>query len=357
MIEIRHLSKSFTLKDSRVDAVRDVSLSIEEGEIFGVIGNSGAGKSTLVRCLNLLETPDEGEIVIEGRMLSFRDGSVFSGEDKKPTGEKEKAALRRSIGMIFQHFNLLDRSTVYDNIAYPLRYTGLKKEEIDARVRELLELVSLTDKIDAYPSQLSGGQKQRVAIARALANRPKILLSDEATSALDPDATESILRLLRDLNRRLGLTVVLITHEMAVIKAIAQRVAVMENGKVVETGDVYDIFTVPQEDITKRFIASASPLSKIDKLIAENSPTVHTGSGELLVRLSFRGKCAGEAAISKISRDEGVAVNLVLANMEELQGRSLGELIAVVSGGEKNIENALNYLKEINVKVEVLRRG
>ena len=245
MIEVKNLSKTFRLKSGNVDALNDVSLSVADGTVYGVIGYSGAGKSTLVRCLNLLEIPDQGCITIgDYRDIQIKNGVPFY--EGKVMSARQQNRMRRGIGMIFQHFNLLERSTVFDNIAYPLKYTGRSGTEIDGRVRELLELVDLQDKIDAFPSQLSGGQKQRVAIARALAANPQILLSDEATSALDPDATESILTLLKDLNRKLGITIVIITHEMAVIKSIADRVAVMEEGKVVEEGSVYDIFSDPK---------------------------------------------------------------------------------------------------------------
>ena len=258
MIEVRHLNKTFHLKSGDVAALEDVSFRVEEGSVYGVIGYSGAGKSTLVRCLNLLEYADSGEIEIGGRTIVLENGQP-SVNGRRMTG-REQSALRRGIGMIFQHFNLLDRLTVFDNIAYPLKHTGRNRKEIEERVWELLELVSLTDKADVFPSQLSGGQKQRVAIARALAGNPPVLLSDEATSALDPDATDSILELLARLNRQLGLTIVLITHEMSVIKAICNKVAVLEDGKVVEEGNAYDVFANPQAPITRKFISSASLL-------------------------------------------------------------------------------------------------
>ena len=212
MIQIEKMNKVFHLKSGDVTALDNVTLNIGDGMIYGVIGYSGAGKSTLVRCLNLLETPDSGTLSVgDSGVITLKDGKAYDAQGRKMT-EKKLGAMRRGIGMIFQHFNLLDRSTVFENIAYPLRYTGMKKADIEARVFELLDLVDLRDKADVYPSQLSGGQKQRVAIARALANKPQVLLSDEATSALDPDATEAILNLLRDLNRKLGLTIVLITR-------------------------------------------------------------------------------------------------------------------------------------------------
>ena len=357
MIEINHLNKTFTEKGSKVEAVRDVSLHIAKGQIYGIIGNSGAGKSTLVRCLNLLEIADSGDLRIGDQQLTFKNGRACQAGSGTPLSEKDQSRLRRSIGMIFQHFNLLDRSTVFENIAYPLRYTGMSRKEISERVDELLALVNLQDKRGAYPAQLSGGQKQRVAIARALANRPQILLSDEATSALDPDATESILNLLLNLNERLGLTIVLITHEMAVIKSIAERVAVMENGCVVEEGEVYDVFARPREEIPRRFVASASALSRINKLIAEDSPMVRTKPGELLVKLTFTRESVGEAAISAISQKFGIAVNIVLASVEELRGVALGGLIAIFHGEAGQIQAALDYLIKDKVEVEVLRRG
>ena len=358
MIEISHLNKKFTLKEGVVDAVHDVSLTINDGDIYGVIGYSGAGKSTLVRCLNLLEMPDSGVMQInETGPVTIENGRIFYGPQKAPMRERQLNQMRRSIGMIFQHFNLLDRSTVFDNVAYPLKYTGMSRTEIRERVHELLTLVDLMDKRDAYPSQLSGGQKQRVAIARALANRPKVLLSDEATSALDPEATESILSLLRSLNEKLGLTIVLITHEMAVIKAICQHVAVMENGRVVESGDVYDVFAHPRENITKRFVASANALSRADKLIESGSALVAVGPGETLIRLTFSRDSVGDAVISQISRDFNVSLNIVLASVEVLQGAPLGGMISIIKGAPVDVKAALDWLAGNPVEVEVLKRG
>ena len=344
MIQVENLCKSFSTKNGTVEAARNISFSIEKGEIFGIIGLSGAGKSTLVRCLNLLERPTSGTVRVNGKNLT-------------KLSEKELRKERQNIGMIFQHFNLLDRSTVFENIAYPLRYTGMKKADMEARVFELLDLVDLRDKADVYPSQLSGGQKQRVAIARALANKPRVLLSDEATSALDPDATEAILNLLRDLNRKLGLTIVLITHEMAVIKSICRRVAVMENGRVVEEGDVYDVFAHPRAAITRRFVASASALSKVDKLIEEGSALVKPAADEKLVRLTFHKDCVGEHVISTVSREFGVDINIVLANVEVIEDNPLGGMVALLGGGEKQVAAALHYLNENHVYTEVIADG
>ncbi len=356
MIEISHLNKTFYLKTGNVEAVRDVSLSIADGEIYGVIGYSGAGKSTLVRLINLLEVPDSGELSVgDSGTITIRGGVLTRGGAKMK--ENQLSQLRRGIGMIFQHFNLLDRSTVFDNIAYPLKYSGRSKEDIRRRVTELLELVGLTDKINSYPSQLSGGQKQRVAIARALANNPKVLLSDEATSALDPDATESILNLLKDLNRKLGLTIVIITHEMAVIKAIANRVAVMEDGRVVEEGSVYDVFSHPREEITRRFVNSAFTLSKVDKLMKDGSELVQVSGSQKLIRLTFNRDSVGESLISSVSRTYNVNLNIVLASVEILEGMPLGGMIAIIDGEEANVARALASLQESRVDVEILSEG
>ena len=359
MIEIRNLYKTFHLKTGDVRAVQNVSLSIQDGQIYGIIGYSGAGKSTLVRCINLLEVPDSGDIRIGTDEINLREGRIFrriNGAFRR-VGEKQLCALRSGIGMIFQHFNLLDRSSVYENIAYSLKYSGMKSDEVKARVYELLDLVDLRDKVNAYPAQLSGGQKQRVAIARALANNPRVLLSDEATSALDPDATESILALLKELNRKLGLTIVLITHEMAVIKAVCDRVAVMEDGCVVEEGSVYEIFAHPQTEITRRFVASSSPLGKVSRLLEEKSPLVEIGPGQKLVKLTFRKECVGEAIVTRAARKYGLDFSIVLANVEYLQGSPIGGLIGVISGNKGDLEAGLSYLEENHVTTEVLRDG
>ncbi len=360
MIELQSISKTFTADKTTVRAVQDVSLDISEGDVFGIVGYSGAGKSTLVRCINYLERPDSGTIRVRdfGTIRSENGRSWFrseSGGSETPLTEKHLKLLRRDMGMIFQHFNLLDRSTVFENIAYPLRHTGMKKEEIRSRVFELLDLVDLRDKVNAYPSELSGGQKQRVAIARALARRPRILLSDEATSALDPDATESILRLLKELNRKLDLTIVLITHEMAVVKSICSKVAVMENGRVVEQGGVYEVFSAPQAAITRKFVDSSSGLGRIDKLLAEDSDFLR-GRGTL-IRCTYNKDCVGEALISEVSRLYGINMNILLGSLELLQGSPLGGLIVLVDGDMEKRRAAIQYLCEHNVIVEVIEHG
>jgi len=265
--------------------------------------------------------------------------------------EKELNRQRRQIGMIFQHFNLLDRSTVFDNVAYPLKYSGLTRKEIRRRVGELLELVDLKDKASVYPSQLSGGQKQRVAIARALANNPRVLLSDEATSALDPDATESILQLLEKLNRELGLTIVIITHEMAVIRAICDKVAVMEQGHVVECGDTYRIFSRPRAEITRRFVSSTSGFSQADKLIARRDEILAGKENGAFYLLLFTRDSLSQATVSRISREYGVDLDILLANIELLRGGSIGRMLVAASGNGESIQAALRDLKQHHVEV------
>ncbi len=363
MIELSGLRKSYrTPGGGVVKALDGVSLNIGAGDIYGVIGYSGAGKSTLVRCVNFLEKPDEGRVTVGGfGTFESENGSLRfmpEGEARgRAAAEADLRRLRRGIGMIFQHFNLLDRSTVFENVAYPLKYTGRGEREIESRVLELLELVELADKVDAYPSQLSGGQKQRVAIARALANNPKILLSDEATSALDPEVTESILTLLKSLNRKLGLTIIMITHEMAVIKSICTRVAVMEQGRVVEEGSVYDVFSAPREVITRRFVATASGLSNLGKLLAGKSPLVRTAPDNQLVNLTFARECVAEALISQASRKFEIDLSIVLANVDLLQDSPLGFTVVMAHGEQENIARALDYLRASGVRVEVIDDG
>jgi len=359
MIEIKDLYKTFGTAADAVHAVENVSLDINEGDVYGIVGYSGAGKSTLVRCINLLERPDSGSIRVKGfGAIRFEKGRALyrpEGGAEQPLSEKQLKTLRRDMGMIFQHFNLLDRSTVFDNIAYPLKHSGMGKADIKARVLELLDLVDLREKINAYPSELSGGQKQRVAIARALANNPRILLSDEATSALDPDATESILRLLKELNQRLNLTIVLITHEMAVVKSICSKVAVMEKGRVVEQGTVYDVFSAPEANITRKFVDSSSGLGRINKLIEEHAEIL--AGGGTLIRLTYNKDSVGSALMSEVSRRYGVNMNILLGSLELLQGSPLGGLIVLVEGSMDARRSAIHFLSENNVIVEVIEHG
>ena len=344
MIQLKNISKSFISKNVKVDAVKNVDLTIVEGEIFGIIGFSGAGKSTLVRCINLLERPTKGDVIVNNKNLM-------------KLSEKELRNERKKIGMIFQHFNLMKSRTVYENISYPLRVTNLNKDQINDKVRSLLKLVDLEDKADAYPSQLSGGQKQRVAIARALSNDPKVLLCDESTSALDPQTTKSILNLLKEVNRKFGITIVIITHEMQVVKEICHRVAVMENGEIVEEGDIFDIFALPKKEITKDFINTTSSLSKIYDLIEEKSPIVELEENEKILKLKYLRNSTCEALISNVSRKFNIDASIIFGNIEILQNSPLGELIIIVKGKEHEIENAISYFQIKNVQVEVIKDG
>ncbi len=345
MIALQHVSKVFAGSDKtkQVHAVDDVSLTIQDGDIFGIIGFSGAGKSTLVRCINLLERPTSGSVEVDGQELTRMSA-------------KELRQARKKIGMIFQHFNLMPSRTIFGNVAYPLRGSGLSKEEIREKVHSLLELVGIADKENAYPSQLSGGQKQRVAIARALANDPKILLCDEATSALDPQTTKAILSLLHHLNQTLGITIVVITHEMAVVKEICNRVAVMDHGKVVEEGSVFSVFATPKEPITRDFIKTTSNLQKIEELIADDSPVVALKPGERIVRLSYVERNPSEPLISLITQKFGITLNIIFADVEIVQNAPIGGTVAIFSGDSGQIDAALTYLKEKNVGVEVIRQ-
>ena len=342
MIELRHISKDFGAGERKVRAVQDVSLSIEKGEIFGIIGFSGAGKSTLVRCINLLERPTAGTVTVDSKdMISL--------------SPKELRQARKKIGMIFQHFNLMPSRTVSGNVAYPLRGSGLSRQEIAAKVHKLLALVGIGDKAEAYPSQLSGGQKQRVAIARALANDPSVLLCDEATSALDPQTTKAILQLLKQLNEKLGITIVIITHEMAVVKEICDRVAVMEHGQVVEQDEVFRVFADPRQEITKSFLHTTSNLQKIEELIAEDSPVARLQPGELIVRLSYVQRNVSEPLISAVSQKFNITLNIIFADIAIVQDAPIGGTVAIISGERKQITKAMEYLMDKNVGVEVIK--
>ena len=289
MIRFEHVSRVYHNDGREFAAVNDVSLEIEKGEIFGIIGFSGAGKSTLVRCINLLERPTSGKVFI-------------GDEELTAMSPAELRQHRKKIGMIFQQFNLFASRTVYENVAFPLKGSNLTKEEKDRKVRDLLKLVELEEKAGAYPSQLSGGQKQRVAIARALANDPEIILSDESTSALDPRTTRAILDLLKKVNKELGITIVVITHEMQVIKDICDRVAVMKDGQVVETGTVFDIFANPKKQITREFVENTSNMSRIYELVDSRSPVVALKPGEAILRFRYLERNVSEALVSQLSR-------------------------------------------------------
>ncbi|KAB7667776.1 methionine ABC transporter ATP-binding protein [Bacillus sp. B1-b2] len=334
MIEFSQIAKTFTLGKRKVEAVKNVSLTIKKGEIFGIIGFSGAGKSTLLRLVNLLETPSNGSIKIQGEDLS-----KFSA--------KEVRKLRRRIGMIFQNFNLFTSRTVAGNIAYPLKLEGKPKAEINKRVEELLQFVGLTDKANDYPEQLSGGQKQRVGIARALANSPDILICDEATSALDPDTTGEILRLLKKVNKDFGITILLITHEMNVIQTICDKVAVMENGEVIESGNVFETFTNPQHPTTKRFIQSVQQDRPSDILLHQWKQS----GGEDLYRVIFKGELANRPLLSQVSRKNNVDINIVYGSVQELQEKFFGNLLVSFEGEKADIQQVILELeREVSIE-------
>lgn len=344
MLELKHITKTFKTDAGLVTAVDDVSLTIQPGEIFGIIGFSGAGKSTLVRCINLLERPTSGEVVIDGTdLMTLSDADLRS--------------VRRRIGMIFQHFNLMPSRTVFDNIALALRHSELGKEARKRKIEELLKLVGLADKMNAYPAQLSGGQKQRVAIARALANDPKVLLCDEATSALDPQTTHSILKLLKEVNQKLKLTIVVITHQMSVIKEICDRVAVMKKGRIVEEGSITEIFAHPKADLTKDFINTANNVKKFLALVESGQLDSELSSGGKVLLLTYTGGSAGEPLIVALYERFKVRANIVFGNIDFIQGTALGKLGVVLTGAPESVQAAQQYLSENGVYVEELKNG
>ena len=342
MIELRGITQTYQGSQGPVEALKGIDLTIQPGEVFGIIGKSGAGKSSLVRVINLLNRPTTGQVIV-------------GGQDLTQLNDAQLREARREIGMVFQHFNLLSSRTVFDNAALPLELAGMDKAAIRARVNPLLELVGLAHLADRYPAQISGGQKQRVGIARALASRPKVLLSDEATSALDPETTRSILDLLRQVNRELGLTVVLITHQMQVIKQVADRVAVIEAGRIVEQGRVLDVFTRPQQAITKSLIDEilpqelpASVLDHVRKLAGQLS----AGRTGQLLRLSYAGDSAYQPILSQLIRQFGVDMSILHGQVDEIQDETFGSLAVYASGEAESVRGAVAHLRAGGVEVE-----
>ena len=319
IIQIRHLYKTFGTGESAVHALEDINLDIQEGEIYGIIGLSGAGKSTLVRCMNLLERPTSGTVIVDGK-------------DMTSLSDRELRLARRNVTMIFQSFNLLMQRTVLKNVCFPMEISGVPAAKARKRALELLELVGLSEKADAYPSQLSGGQKQRVAIARALATDPKVLLCDEATSALDPTTTRSILRLIQDINRRLGLTVVVITHEMAVVEEICNRVAILEHGHMVETGTVEEVFSNPQTEAGRRLVYP-------EGVQIDHFPVAD------VVRIAFNGGSSYEPLIASLAIDCGVKVNILGADTRNVGGQAFGTMLLGLPQDKAEAAKAMNYLK------------
>lgn len=344
MIELKNIDVTFKTEEQTVEAVKNVSLCVDKGDIYGIVGYSGAGKSTLVRTINLLQRPTSGEVVVGGKNLSNLSAKKLRNERKK-------------VGMIFQHFNLMDQRTAAGNVAYPLYRSGLSQEEIDAKVDELLELVGLADRKDSYPSQLSGGQKQRVAIARALANDPEVLLCDEATSSLDPKTTTSILELLKDLNKKLSLTIVIITHEMEVVKDICHKVAVMEDGEVVESGDLVSIFTSPKENLTQEFIHTATHIDQGVEKIIEHPSLFNLTKEDVLVNITYVGESTSSPLISSLYAKFAVTANILYGNVEILQNTPIGNLIVVLSGDERKREGAIAYLEANHVSVKTIHHN
>ncbi len=333
---IKNLYKTYGEGSAKVEALKDINIEIERGEVFGIIGLSGAGKSSLVRCINLLEVPERGEVLINGK-------------DITKISKKELRAERKNIGMIFQHFNLLMNSTVYDNVAFPLKLIKTPKDQIDKRVGELLEIVGLADKKDVYPSQLSGGQKQRVGIARAIATQPDIIMCDEATSALDPETTKSILQLIKEINQSLKVTVIIITHEMEVIKQVCDRVAVLDSGSVVETGSVSDVYIDPKTETAKKFFKSVD--LELDNRVY-NKALKERGT---VIQAIFRGDKSTDPYISQMIKQFDVEAAILLGNIQSMENMLVGTLVLRVDGKEENVKAAVNYLKDNGVIVEVVK--
>ena len=342
MIQLLDITKTYTAENGRIEALQGVTLHINAGEIFGIIGYSGAGKSTLIRCMNLLERPTSGKVIVNGRDLT----ALSPGELRQ---------TRAKMGMIFQNFNLMKSRDVFKNIAYPLQGKGLSKAQIEQKVLNLLKLVGLSEEVHAYPRQLSGGQKQRVAIARALANDPQVILCDEATSALDPQTTQSILRLLREINQKLKITVVVITHEMQVIKEICHRVAVLEDGKIAEQGELLQIFAHPKAKATRDFIATVFQSNKLYELLESKAFLRSIAEDEILARVSFIGQRTNQAFVSKISRLFMIDASILFGNIEMIREVPVGNLVVKLSGEYEDISKAIQYLNDHEIFVEVIK--
>ncbi len=340
MITLSHITKQYSQGSLTINALSDVSLHVAAGQIYGVIGASGAGKSTLIRCVNLLERPTKGTVLVDG-------------QDLTNLPERQLIAARRQIGMIFQHFNLLSSRTVSGNIALPLELDNLSRADIKARVNELLALVGLDDKADAYPANLSGGQKQRVAIARALASNPKVLLCDEATSALDPATTRSILALLKDINRRLGLTILLITHEMDVVKRICDQVAIISQGELIEQDTVSEMFSHPKTPLAQQFIKSTLHLDIPEDYLQRMTPEPAAGKIPIL-QLEFTGQSVDAPLLSEAARRFNVNNNIISAQMDYAGGVKFGIMLTEMAGDEGDSRDAIEFLQQQHVKVEVL---
>ena len=333
MVEFKNVSVEFTQNNKKVTAVRNVSFKVEKGDIFGIVGGSGAGKSTLLRTINLLQSVSQGDVLVNGSSVVKYKGSQLR-------------ELRKNIGMIFQHFNLAENKTVSQNIAFALKTAGWKREQIEKRVNELLDFVKLSDKADSYPSKLSGGQKQRVSIARALANNTDILLCDEHTSALDAETTASVLELLREANEKLGVTIIIITHELDVVKSICNKTAVMSDGEVVEIGEVYKVFTAPESDFTKQLIAHTQNF--------EIPPEIRNTISGSVIKLTYLGEKAAEPVLSKTAADYNVRYNILHGRIEYIGSKPLGILYVNITGEASDVAQAVSKLRESVYSTEVI---
>ena len=344
MIRLNNIDVRFESKKKTVHAVKGVSLEVKSGDIFGIVGFSGAGKSTLIRTVNLLQRPTSGEVYIKGKEITHLTGA-------------ELREQRRHIGMIFQHFNLLKSKTVFDNVYFPLKQSRLSREDRTEKVRKLLELVGLSDKEKSYPSQLSGGQKQRVAIARALASDPEILLCDEATSALDPQTTDEVLKLLKDLNKNLNLTILIITHEMQVVKDICNKVAVMENGEIIEQGSIVEVFSNPQKPLTRSFINTATQIDSALEKVLHHRSILHLAEEDILARISYVGESTSQPIVATLQNRFDVTTNILSGSIEFLQDVPVGSLVVSFSGTEEGKQQALDFLRKNNVGIEIIDKS
>ncbi len=341
MIELRNIDVKFNSASGFVHSVKNVNLKVMESDIYGIVGFSGAGKSTLIRTINLLQQPTSGSVVINGEDITKYDAHKLRERRKK-------------IGMIFQHFNLLNSKNVFENVAFPLKHSDLSAEQKASKVRDLLNFVGIGDKELAYPTQLSGGQKQRVAIARALANDPDILLCDEATSALDPQTTDEVLTLLKNLNETLSLTIVIITHEMKVVKDICNKVAVMENGEIIESGNIVDVFSKPKQPLTKAFINTATQMDSALENVINHRTMLHLRPQALVTRISYVGDTTSEPLVSKLTSLYNLSVNILSGNIEIIQQTAIGMLIITLDGEDEAKIKGLRFLEEQDVTVEIV---
>ncbi len=347
MIKLDNIDVTFQQKKRTIEAVKDVTIHINQGDIYGIVGYSGAGKSTLVRVINLLQVPTAGKITID-------EDVIYEGE-KVILTPAQLRSKRREIGMIFQHFNLMAQMTAEENVAFALKHSGLSKEEKKEKVAKLLDLVGLSDRAENYPAQLSGGQKQRVAIARALANDPKILISDESTSALDPKTTKQILALLQELNEKLGLTIVMITHEMQIVKDICNRVAVMQDGRLIEEGSVLEIFSHPKEELTQDFIKTATGIDEALVKIYQQDIVKNLPENSILVQLKYAGSNTDTAIVNDLYRFYQVSANILYGNIEILDHTPVGEMVVILSGEPGQLHRAIEAVMEARVEVTILK--